>query len=212
MKLIDFASYLIYIANYIVIVPIVVAVFFYKYLTRELKILLLGLSISFIFDVLIVYFSAKYLFIYIFSIIDTLTIAWMFSVLIFRKRIQYLILTCAFFLVGFIVIDAFYISGLENNGFSNALSKVYLLIITIYYFSLLLQNESIEDFKTQPLFWICIGLLSYHSIGLFDVFSKAMLSYSQYFYLQFYMIWCIAAIFMYSCFAVAFWKSKLRFN
>ncbi len=207
MRLIDFATYLIYTATYIIIIPIMVSLYYIKHLPKELKIVLGGLSVAFVLDILILYFDSKYTFIYVFSAIDVLTNALMISLIVYNKKASKFIIIAAFLIIGLIVFDAMAISGVNNNGFSNAIAKIYVLIISIYYLSMLLQNET-SDFKQQPVFWICVGLLSYNFIGLFDALSKPMLSQSQYLYLQFYMVWCIATIFMYGCFTFAFWKTS----
>jgi hypothetical protein len=208
MNLINLAIILVYMATYIVIVPIVVAIYFYAYQSKALKILLIGLGVVLFFDVLLLFFNAKNTFLYIFSAVDVLIIACMFSVAIVNKRISKIVLITGFLFVPFIGFDAFFYSGITSNGYSNSLEKIFVLVVVIYYLTQLMQNELIDNLNEQPLFWICIGNLAYNIIGLFDVFSKHMLSYSQTLYLQFYMIWSIVAIFMYCCFTYAFWRSK----
>ena len=110
----------------------------------------------------------------------------------------------------FIVFDAFIWSGINNNGYSNALGKVWILGIAIYYLIQLFRDLNVVKLTEQPLFWISVGLITNNAIGLIDIFSNPILTYSRSIYLQFYMIWSIAAIFMYCCFAYAFWKYRLE--
>ncbi|UFH55005.1 hypothetical protein [Spirosoma sp. KNUC1025] len=138
--------------------------------------------------------------------------AAVFSAAIAKARTRKLILLTGSLLVLLIGIDAFWGSGLANNGYSNALEKVFILVITIYYLTQLFQDEDTVNLADQPMFWVSMGLLVYNLVGLFDVFSKPVLSYSQNLYLQFYMIWSGVAIFMYGCFAFAFWRSKRFLN
>ena len=209
MTLVDFAISLVYIATYIVVVPILVAIYFQAYQSKALKILLGGLVCVLLFDVLILWYEEKKnLFLYIFSAIDALTMAWMFSVAITNKKASKIILTIGILFVLLIATDAFFWSGLASNGYSNALEKVFVVIVTMYYLTQLLQDEATVNLRKEPLLWVCVGVLAYDLVGLCDVFSEPMLNYSKSLYLQFYMIWCIAAIFMYSCFAYAFWCSK----
>jgi hypothetical protein len=210
MKLVDFAISLVYMATYVVVVPILVAIYFYKYQSKPLKILLVGLVCVLFFDVLMLFFEAKNTFLYIFSGIDALMMAGVFSVAVTNQSTGKVILGVGFLFVPIIVLDAFFWSGLENNGYSNALEKVFVLATVIYYLTQLLQDVEIDNLWQEPLIWVSVSVLVYNLVGLLDVFSNPMLNYSKSLYLQFYMIWCIAALFMNGCFAYAFWRSKYK--
>lgn len=208
MKLVDFAISLVYMATYIVVIPILVAIYFFKYQSKSLRILLAGLICVLFFDILMLFFEAKNTFLYIFSGIDALMMAGVLSVAVTNQSASKIILGMGFLFVPLIALDAFFWSGLENNGYSNALEKVFVLAAVVYYLTQLLQDVEVDNLWQEPLIWVSIGILVYNLVGLLDVFSNPMLNYSKSLYLQFYMIWCIAALFMNACFAYAFWRSK----
>ena len=208
VRLIDFATNLVYVATYMVIIPILVAIYFYRFQSKALKILLGGLVIVLFLDVLLLFFNAKNTFLYIFSAVDALSMALIFSVAITNERVSTVSWKAGVLFVLLIGFDAFFWSGITTNGYSNALEKVFVLGLTLYYLTQLLQDEEVVTLAEQPLFWVCVGVLMYNLVGLFDIFSKPMLSFSRNLYLQFYVIWSFVTICMYGCFAFAFWQSK----
>jgi hypothetical protein len=209
MELIKIATYLVGIAQYIVILPILVGIYFFSFLTKELKVLLGGLTVILLMDIILHFFpTAKNTFLYGFTAIDIITFVWMFWTVLHTPREKKMTILLGGLLLIFIGVDAFIWSGLESNGYSNAVSKIFISGLSIYYLIQLIQDLSIVKLSDESLFWVSIGLITSNLIGFIDIFNKPMLTYSRSLYLQFYMIWSIAAIFMYGCFAYTFWKSK----
>lgn len=209
MKLLDVAQYLTYIATYIIVVPIGVAFYFYANQSKALRILLGGLVCVLFVDILLLWFlESKYTFLYIFSAIDIVMMACAYSVAVSNSRSGKIIRIAGLSVVPLIALDAFFWSGLTGNGYSNAFEKVVVLVMAIYYLTQLLQDEEAVNLWHEPLLWISGGVLVFNLVGLCDVFSAPMLNYSQSLYLQYYMVLCIANIFMYGCFAYAFWYTQ----
>ena len=214
MKLIDFATYLVAVAMYAVVAPIVVGLLLFKYQPKAIRILLAGLTVILIVDG-IMYLSdyqSKNTFLYVFSVIDVAMASAMFSVLTNRQFARRVIYLASVVVIVLIALDALYWSGLTQNGYSNAMGKVFIIILCAFYLTELMQNEEIPRLRDQPILWITVGFLTYNLVGLFDVFSKQIVSYSQSLYIQFYMVWSIVTIFMNGCFLFAFWQSKNMAN
>lgn len=207
MKLMDVAIYLVYVATYIIIIPIGVGVYFFKTLPKTLKILFWGLWLVFFLDLLLVFFNLKVTntFLYLFSIVDVLMMGWIFSSVINGENAKKTIIFISMAFIPFIGLDAFFISGITNNGFSNALEKIYILVIALYYLTQLFQEQIESNLLKKPVFWLSIGVISYNLVGSFDLFNKAIVNYSQTLYLQYYVFWSIVTIFMYATFSYAFW-------
>ncbi len=210
MKLIEIANYLVFTAEYIVALPILVAFYFRAYYKKELKFLLIGLCATLLLDIVSVwfFFSMKNTTLYFFTAIDILTVSFVFSAALPKGQASKIIGNTGFVLLPFIAFDAFFWSGTENNGYSNTIAIVLISVIAIYYLTQLFRDSSVVKLTEEPMFWVSIGVLANNVIGFFDVFSGPMLTYSQNMYLQFYMVWSIATIFMYCCFAYAFWLGK----
>lgn len=210
MKLVDLALYLVYISTYIIVVPIGVGIYFRKYLSPVLKLLLSALFIVLVLDLAMLFFELKSssTFFYLFSLFDLFMMTWIFSLLIISRKISRFIVIFSVLSAIFIFVDAFYISGISSNGLSNALEKSYILIIAIYFLSQLFQVNIESELLKEPLFWMSVGIIAYNLVGSFDIFNNAMLNYSQNLYLQYYVFWSITTIFTYCSFAYAFWLSK----
>ena len=210
MKLIDFATYLVAIAMYSVAAPVFAGSLLFRYQSKPLKILFGGLVLILVVDI-IMYLSDyqnKNSFLYIFSVVDVATATAMFAALTNHDSARKIILFAGITVVALIALDALYWSGLTNNGYSNALGKILIIVFCVFYLTELMQNEEIIRLRAEPLLWISAGLLAYNLVGMFDVFSKQIVSYSQNLYVQFYMLWSIVTIFMNGCFLFAFWRSK----
>lgn len=210
MKLIEIANYLVFTAEYIVALPILVAFYFRAYYKKELKFLLIGLCATLLLDIVSVwfFFSMKNTTLYFFTAIDILTASFVFSAALPKGRASKIIGNTGFVLLPFIAFDAFFWSGTDNNGYSNTIAIVLISFISFYYLTQLFRDSSVVKLTEEPMFWVSIGVLANNVIGFFDVFNEPMLTYSQNMYLQFYMVWSIATITMYCCYAYAFWLGK----
>lgn len=214
MKLIEITNYLVFIAEYSVALPILIAIIFRAYQQKELKILFIGLCTTFIVDIVtgLFFLSMKYATLYIFSAIDILTMTLMFSAALPTSPLSKIIRLMGFAMLPFIALDAFFWSGTEDNGYSSTIVVLLITGMAIYYLARLFKDINIDNLIAEPMFWVCIGLITNDAIGFFDIFSKPILTYSQNLYLQYYMIWSITATFMNACFAYAFWLAKRQYQ
>lgn len=210
MKLIDVAMYVVYVATYIIVVPVGTGLYYFKYLSKPLKVLLGSLLAALVLDIILLFFtlSTTFTFLYVFTAIDVLTMTWLFSMVIRNKKASRILIFLGFLFITFIIADAFILSGYKNNGYSNAIEKALIWATAVYYLTQLFQEDIDKNLLKQPMLWVSAGVIVYNLIGFLDVFSKPMVTYSQNLYLQFYMIWSIAGIIMYGCFCYAFWLCK----
>ncbi len=210
MKLMDITIYAVYIATYSIIIPVAIGIYFFKELTKPLKIVLAGLCVALILDVLLFFFDPRRTntFLYFFSAVDILTLSWALSSAINNRKISKIFLAIGVLFIPLIIADAFFISGLANNGYSNAAEKLVVFGLSIYYLSDLFNNDFETKITQAPLFWICIGVIAYDLTGTFDVFSKPIMNYSQNLYLQYYIFWSLVTVFMYIAFGRAFLLCK----
>lgn len=210
MKLTEVAMYLVYIATYCIAIPIAMGAYWYARLPQTLRLLLGGQLVVFGLDLLLLLFDLKatLTFLYLFSAVDAVLMAWVFSSLIRNRQVVNGIWIGAGLVVLLIGMDAFFISGLTNNGFSHAVEKVYALMIALYYLSQLVGADTEDDLSQQPMFWVSGGVVAYNLVGWFDVFSGPIVNYSQTLYLQYYLFWSIITIWMYATFTYAFWLTS----
>lgn len=208
MKLVELAAYLVYLSTYLIAVPILLGFYLYRRIPILLRIMLAGLVLVLILDVALLFSTAKNVFLYTFSVIDVLVFGWIFSKSVSGRVTSHLILAGTALVTVTIGLDALFYSGPTTNGGSNALARAFLVVISVVYLSQLIQDLRVFNLLAEPLLWVSLGVLTYNAIGLFDVFSKPLLSYSQNLYLQFYTLWAVVTLLLYGCYTYAFWIAE----
>lgn len=207
MKLIDIATYLVYIAMYSIIIPVGAGIYLFTRLTKPLKILWVGLCLVLILDILLLFFDLRIAntFLYVFTAVDVLMFSFVFSLSLSQKRRSSIILVIGVLFIPLIILDALFISGSEKNGLSNAIEKIFVLAIALYFLKQLFLDDSESNLLAAPLFWVSVGVISYDMVGFFDIFKEPILNFSQNLYLQYFIFWSLVTVFMYIAFSRAFW-------
>ncbi|MEM6321748.1 MAG: hypothetical protein AAF960_29075 [Bacteroidota bacterium] len=112
-------------------------------------------------------------------------------------------------MVGFTILalfDAFWWNGIENfNNYARTISSILLISLVILFFYKTLQELRIKNLEREPLFWLSIGILIYHSgsslIFLFSNYVKT----SELALLTLWGIHAIFNIFLNISYAIALW-------
>lgn len=141
---------------------------------------------------------------YLFTLLDIGILTLILLTSGWGKRVTKPIYILASIVAVFVIIDAFFLSGLAVNGISNPLAKLYLSGLSIFILSNLITQDLETNLLHQPLLWICLGSLVYNLIGFFDIFAMQILNFSQNLYLQYYIIWAAMTIVMYLLYAKAY--------
>jgi hypothetical protein len=205
MSLIWLTTVLVYCSTYGIVLPIAFGLWGYTRLSKPLKILLYGLIATFILDLLILGFlEYKNTFLYFFSAIDLVLYTFIFARLEENKPKKMVIIIVAALLLILLVFDSVYFSGILKNGSSNALVRLFILVLCISQMHHIFNFGDHGKFFLNPILWVSIGLSLYNAYGFLDVFNVALLNFSQSIYLQFYVGWCIITIFMFFGFCYAF--------
>lgn len=210
MELMDLANFFNELANYFVIVPLGVGFLYYKNTNALLKILLIGLSATLV-QLLFFKFikvNSSFFSAYVIATIDVVTFTIVFSETIRDKLIRTIFLIVGSLVLLFIPLDYLFITGLNNFGISTFIAKIFLLVTAFIISSQLFKVNLEDNLFTQPIIWICFGLILNSLIGSFDIFSVDVMSYSQSIVLQFYLIWAVIKIIMYLFFSYSFYLSK----
>jgi hypothetical protein len=206
MKLYDIAFYLVNVAMFSYTIPVAAGMYYLKELSKPLKILLAGLCVVLLLDLLLLFLDNRITnsLVYLFSMVDVLTIAFMYYFLINKRSVAKVMLVTGILFVLLIAVDACFISGLNNNGYSNALEKIFVLVTAVYFLSQLLQEDTETNILKQPVFWVSIAVIANNLVGSFDVFRGPVMNYSQNLYLQYYIFWSLITVCMNIAFAYAF--------
>jgi hypothetical protein len=93
-----------------------------------------------------------------------------------------------------------------------SISNILLLVILIHYFILLLKSEALISFKSNPLFWVCTGLLIFY-LGTFPLFAmyNSLWDLDKNLFRKYYTIQFILNWLMYSLFTIAYLWGKPKF-
>ena len=210
MELMDLAIFLDTGANYFVIVPLCLGFFYFKHISVLLKILLFGLVLTLLQLIIlkILNINSSFIFGYILACVDTIMVTLLISQNITSRINRNIFLTIGLLLLIFIFIDSQYITCLNNFGISTFVVKIFIVIsafITLnHLFKINLETEIFE----QPIIWICFGLIFNNLLGSFEMFSLAIMNYSQNLVLQYYMLLAFVRIVMYLFFSYSFYLSQ----
>jgi len=212
MKFIDLVLYIVYAGTYSIIIPVGIGSFFVKRMNKTISVFYLGLVAVLILDVIILFIDARLRngFLYLFTIIDLSVLTWVFTSLMHGNRAKRIAQLMAVLMVILVMMDGLLYSGLEVNGLSNSIARLFIALLAIYYLSKMMTTDVERDLTQAPMLWISIGVIVYNLVGFFDVFAGPIMNYSQNMYLQYYMLWSLCTLAMYLLFAKAFrviWKS-----
>lgn len=210
MELMDLANFFNELANYFVIFPIGLGIVYFRYTNAVLRLLLLGLILTLLQLLFfkLVRINSSFIFAYVIATIDVVTFTMLFYEIIRHKLRRTIFLILGVMLLFFIPIDYIFITGLDNFGISTFVIKIFLLITAFIISSKLFKINLEDNLFTQPIVWICFGIILNNLIGSFDIFSLDVMNYSQSLVLQYYLIWSLARIVMYLFFGYSFYLSK----
>lgn len=209
MELMDVASFLNDLANYSIIVPIGIGLYYFSQIDTTLRILFWGMIVlvSQLIAFGVFQINSAFVFAYVNAALDTLIFAAFFGKMIpypSRRKLFYisacLTLVC-------IPIDVLYVSKFENFGYSTLFVKLAISLSSFLTLNHLFKSNLDKEIFRHPVVWVCFGLLIENLVGSFDIFSIAIMNYSQGLVLQFYMVWAFARIIMYLFFSYAFYLS-----
>jgi hypothetical protein len=93
-------------------------------------------------------------------------------------------------------------------NFFPSLQSIIFNITSLYFFNILLKENTNQSLTTQPLFWINLGFLLNGIILVLRIYSGALVEESFKYYEQLYIFFCLVGITVYVLFTIGFLKSK----
>lgn len=203
-------------SNKFVLLPFILAVMYFKRLDKPMLFLFGLITVSLVFEVLIVILikrhSNTYFLTHFYTIIEFMLISF-FYISYFKRYIK----TFYFYVpMPLLLAVSFYeykVYGLEKfDTFSVLMESVFLICFAMYFFYFVLKNLLIEDLLNSAVFWMNSAVLLYFSGNLF------LFSFSDYLIqtdpTKRYILWgTIHSFFniMFNLFiAIGFWKTKTK--
>jgi hypothetical protein len=210
MELMDLATFLNDLANYYILIPIGVGLYYFKKLDHLLKGLTIGLSLMFfqlfaLFNSSSAFISSCFL-----GGLDLIVYTYLLHKVYSSKTKRWFWLLAGASVLIFIIIDALFITKFKDFAISILVEKIFLVVLSLFVLNHQFKdNLEVEVFQ-QPVVWICSGLIIYNLFGSFDFFSLAVMNYSQNLILQYYVLWSLIKMVMYSFFAYSLILSSKR--
>ncbi len=182
---------LIFLADAIIILPLIIAFLHRHYLTKELKILLVYIFTIFIRNIIGLFYNFLYLKykIYVYTvfyynlhnIIGFYIIAYLYILLlkdVFYKRLIYgFMVIFSVFSILDILNGTLYLYTPEFNKYSYLISGILIAILSLIHLYKILQELQTENILTFPYFWLSTSFLLYFSCTFYIyLFSKNILS------------------------------------
>jgi hypothetical protein len=172
-----------------VLLPVILSFFNYRSQPGYLKLLGLLVLTSGLSDVLsinIARFNNETNNIY--TIIQFLILCSVFYLCFNNARVKRFLLLSLFLYLIFSIINILFIEGFANRNTNlRTVSGISFIIISVYYFSYLLQNQPVDNIIRYPMFWINSAVLIYFSGNIFLYAANNIISFER-IYLFYYLI------------------------
>ncbi|GAB3503301.1 hypothetical protein [Emticicia fontis] len=165
-------NFLVTYVSFVLLFPLAIAVYRWKYLKKELK--PIGYYLAFaLFSQLVATFSVFFTnnntpYLHFYTVVEFGLISWFYKEYLgnfINKKIIY-----AFF-IGFAIfafINAFYIQSIyEQNAYPRGLECLFVVFYAIMAYYKTLKSLEIISIEKSPLFWINAGFLFYFAGSLF---------------------------------------------
>jgi len=205
--------YVSYVIPLCIVIPIIIALFRYRFLSFSFKVLLWFLLFSSVGNainiILANYHVATTTLFHIYTIFEFAFITWFYNI-VFAEKSRYILIALVIIFTILCVINFFFIqSGAEVDTYTGTLEAVIIIGYTILYFFKQSSNEQNITWVQNGLNWINISFLIYYGCGLCMFISTNYLSRaSQSVNLIVWSVFDTILLIEYLLFAVGFYKCK----
>jgi hypothetical protein len=171
------------------ILPVIAALYNYRYLDKVLKIAAAFFLVSAVFDLVLqlvvrMGINNNHPLIYIFIIVSVLFFAAIYFYAFFNPKLKKAILILSAIALLIILFNVIFIESIwDYPSLSITVLGVLLIFFSLMYFYQLLNRQEFIHIEKQGLFWINTGVLFYFSINLFlfMLFRQILLRHPEYY-------------------------------
>lgn len=171
------------------ILPVIAALYNYRYLDKVLKIAAAFFLVSAVFDLVLqlvvrMGINNNHPLIYIFIIVSVLFFAAIYFYASFNPKFKKAILILSAIVLLIILFNVIFIESIwDYPSLSITVLGVLLIFFSLMYFYQLLNRQEFIHIEKQGLFWINTGVLFYFSINLFlfMLFRQILLRHPEYY-------------------------------
>ena len=202
-------------SSFFAFIPFVLALIRKKYLTKDLKIIWLFLTIGLITDlaseILTFYFKLSNLEIYnIYIILETLLISFFYYLILPNKISRFLIFSIILFFLIYSIYNVSFNPAKSLDGIILTIESTSIILFSVITFNEFLKNSIYSNILASPIFWINSGFLIFFSGNLFlHIFSNFLQVYELNAFFELWVFHSVFNIILYILISIGFWKSKI---
>ncbi|CAH0995654.1 hypothetical protein EMA8858_01779 [Emticicia aquatica] len=169
----SFLIWLLDYVQYILILPISIAIFRFRFLTKELKVIWYFLLMSVFFEVLsrtLLYlkFQNTLSLLHLYTVLEFINFGLFYHIVLGNFFSKKLIPNTIICFTLFAIINAFFIQKLDNfNTYASGIESILIIGLSLMCFYKMLIELDTRNPTKQPVFWINSGLLFYFAGSLF---------------------------------------------
>lgn len=182
------------VASASILVPILIGIVKYKKLFGPLRLVLLFLGVSLLFEIVVYSLAFNGInnmpFFHLFSLVQLCFISTFYYLAFKDAFLRKGILVTAVLLLLFMAYNSLYLQGIYKfDSNSKGLLGLFSIILSLLYFRKIMHEEILVRLEEHPMFWVNSGIMIYFagSIFLFSFFNEKFVAIYDYYY-SLYMI------------------------
>ncbi len=201
----------VYLAQYSILVPLIMGLLRYKYLSKPYRWVLLFVIIGLITEILAkvgAYFGNNFYVAHLDSIGQGLTLIPFFYLSFPSLKVRHA-LKVAFVLLFLVeIFEISFITGIYNyNSITRSYLSILMSVLSFQYLRNLGKNEVLVDIHRHPMFWFCLAILLYFFANFLIFFFGFQLGQSSMLdFLLAHRIHLITLILSRVMLAIGFWR------
>lgn len=194
--------------------PIIVAIWLYRRITRSLKAILLYLCVAVVFNyaaTISSHSNNNLPLLHIYTVVEFLLVIRFYFIVLPGKRIKKVVIVLSILFSAWAIMNSLFVQHIYGfNSYSRATEALIMIVFGVLYIIHTAKDDSNEEWSRNPENWVNAGFLLYFSGALSQfAFSNIVSAHAPAVFKM--AIWDIHATFvlvMYLLFTVAFLKCR----
>lgn len=204
-----FDAYIAIVAPLFILVPVVVAICKYRWLSPAAKVIFAYLILSGIVNALAISLANHGInnmaLLHLFTLLEFSMITFFYRIISLRTFYPYSI----FLFASLCILNAVFLQPVyEHNTYSRSLEALLIIIMAVFLFYKLLNEATDSRWYKNSLVWFNMALLLYFSGSLFLFLFSKLLDYNRQANEIAWFMHATLVILMYLLFAIGFWQNN----
>ena len=204
-----FDAYIAIVAPLFILVPVVVAICKYRFLSPAAKVILAYLVVSGIVNALAIGLANHGInnmpLLHLFTLLEFSMLTFFYRIISLRTFYPYSI----FLFAALCVLNAVFFQPVyEHNTYSRSLEALLIIVMAVFFFYKMLNEATVSRWYQSSLVWFNMALLLYFSGSLFLFLFSQLLTYNRQANEIAWFMHATLVILMYLLLAIGFWQTK----